>query len=33
MQQFLVLQDFGYVRHCKENAPIYIYALLLSTGN
>jgi len=33
MQQFLVLQDVGYVRHCKENAPIYMYALLRSTGN
>jgi|SRR6218665_836754 len=31
--QFLVLQ--GYVRHCKENAPIYMYALdlLRNTGN
>ena len=36
MQQFLVLQDLGYVRHCKENAPIYMYALialLRSNGN
>jgi len=32
MQQFLVLQDLGYVRHCKENAPNYMYALLRSTG-
>src|SRR6218665_2059836 len=36
MQQFLVLQDLGYVWHCKENAPNYMYALialLRSTGN
>ena len=33
MQKFLVLQDLGYIRHCKENAPIYMYALLRITGN
>ena len=34
MQQIFVLQDIGYnVRHCKENATIYMYALLRSTRN
>jgi len=28
MQQFLVRQDLGYMQHCKENAPIYTYALI-----
>jgi len=31
MQQFLVLQELGYIRHCKENATIYY--VLCSTGN
>ena len=35
MQQFSVLHDLCYVglRHCKEKALIYMYALLCSTEN
>jgi len=27
-----MLQDLGYVRHCKENAPLYMYYNYIAPG-